>query len=176
MSHTPFPPPVPLPIPNVTPVVPPLGKRGVINYEDVRHFIFDRRALDNPLLLDLEFSDEEISFAQRFAAMTYNDLQPQVEFVDPGALPGGTGSIFLYGIIYHLQLAKMLQLQRNDVTYEAGNMTVDINKSRIASLKESAKYFRDEFMRMAADRKRTINIMSGFRAVGMGYGDYGFGW
>lgn len=170
MSSAPF---VPLPVPAVTPVVPPLGKRGSLDNEYVRHFIFDRWALDNPLLMDLEFSDEEISFARWYAGADYNGMEPQVDYIDPAAVPYVAAAIFLNGIVYHLHLAKMLQLQRNDVTYEAGNMTVDINKSRIASLKESAKYFRDEFNRMAADRKRTININQAYRSVGGGWNNFG---
>ena len=143
-----------------TPFIPPIGKRSFIDFQDVRDFIFDRQALDNPLLMDLEFSDDEISSAQRRAAMYYNEMQPQVEIVQPASLP--FGMIFLYGIIYFLQMGKLQQLARNNVEYTAGNMEVDINKKRIEFLTESVKMFRDEFNRLALDRKTTINIQQGY--------------
>lgn len=146
----------PQPTPGTTPVIPPLGKRTTIDFQDVRHFIFDRTAADNPMLLDLEFTDTDISYAMRFAAMNYNEMEPKVELVDSSALPFGT--VFLYGIVYHLHLGELERRRRNNVEYTAGDMSVDINKRRIDSLMESMKFFHDEFLRLASDRKRTINI------------------
>lgn len=145
-----------------TPVkIPPVTRRNVIDAEAVRFFMFDRTAADNPLVMDLEFSDEEIGWAMKFAALRYNEMEPQVEIVDYGALP--FGMIFLTGTAAYLYLQKFQQLTRNNMEYTAGNMTVDINAKKIEAVKALYTLFKEEFEEKAASRKRTINIQSTYR-------------
>jgi hypothetical protein len=47
-----------------------------ISNAEVRFWIQDRKPEDNSLAEDLEFTDEEISFAQNSAARAYNDILP----------------------------------------------------------------------------------------------------
>lgn len=145
---------------NPVPVIPPEGKRSVIDVSHVRHYIYDRTVSDNPLELDLQFSDEEIGYAMQFAAMRYNEIPPYVQTVDPAALP--FAATFLAGICYHLCLGLLFKLQRNDLDYSAGNVTVDINKRRIEHLKQWLKMFGDEFEQRAKEIKMTINLHAAF--------------
>ncbi len=152
----------PQPVPGQTPVIPPLGLRTAMNFDIVRSFLFDRVALDNPLLMDLEFSDEEISKAQYLTTLAYNGMEPRVETLIPGVVPRDMEMIFLNGTASFLHQGKLMQLARNNLSYQAGNMEVDINAKRIETLTASAKMFREEFLRQAADRKRTINFNNAY--------------
>jgi hypothetical protein len=145
-----------------TPQIPPPNKYGKIDVEDVRFFLFDRTLDDNPLALDLTFSDEEITTAMRFAAMRYNETTPYVETVNAAYLPAGM--LFLNGIAYGLYLSKLQQISRQDITYQSGNMTIDAVKPQIEHLTSFVKIFKEEFERMAKERKLTINIHAAFRA------------
>lgn len=141
--------------------LPSFNKRGVIEVEDIRMFLADRTAEDNPLELDLSFSDDEIQYACRFSAMKFNEHPPFVMWVDPAALP--FGNCFLNGVAYFLYLGKLQKLQRNDIDYTAGNMTVEINKRRIEHLKEWVGEFKEEFEKTTANIKHTINMEDAYR-------------
>jgi hypothetical protein len=136
--------------------IPDRTKYGVIDVEDVRQFMFDRSVDDNPLELDLLFSDTEINQAFRFAAMRYNETTPYVDTVNAAYLP--YGMLFLNGIAYGLCLSKLQELSRQDIEYTSGSMTIDTFKRRLDHLKELLKLFKEEFEKMAKDRKLSINI------------------
>jgi len=142
------------------PIIPPCPQRSSINVSDVRDFLWDRTLDDNPIELDLKFSDAEIQAAMRFAAMRYNETSPLVETVSPLNLPYAT--LFLSGIAYHLYLQELQKLTSQDVQYTAGSMTVDIYGKRITHLKEFVKAFRDEFLAMTKERKISINIEAAY--------------
>jgi hypothetical protein len=147
-----------------------------ISMEDIRQFTFDRGATDNPLDLDLSFTDKDLQFAMRFTAMRYNAISPKVIHVHPDRLP--FGETMLNGVAYYLYIGKLQQLMRNDVDYSAGNMTIDINKRRIEFLSKLAPSFKEAFEKQARDEKVTINLHNGFADVGgsgCGWGsDYGY--
>ena len=142
----------------------PNRSTDVLVPEDVRHFLFDRTVQDNDLDLDLAFSDDEIARAMGHAAATYNDTQPRIARADvsPDRLPNG--SLFRYGAAYHLYLSKLQQLMRNDFDYQAGNVTVELNKRRIEHLKQLVKSFGDEFKTLAREHKVLINLEQVYRA------------
>ena len=127
--------------------------------EDIRHFIWDRDLQDNPLEMDLTFSDEEIRRAMRFCAMSFNDLPPFVYRIEPDQLPAS--GIFIHGVIYHLYVAKLSMLMRHDVDYQGGNMTV--KTSQIDHLKDLLKLHKEEFEAGAKTLKVNANILQGFR-------------
>jgi hypothetical protein len=168
--------PTPRPIaPTRKPAVIPARQqpRGTtISLEDVRQFSFDRVASDNPLDLDLSFTEHDLEFAMRFTAMRYNAIPPHVIHVHPDRLP--FGETMLNGIMYYLYTGKLQQLMRNDVDYSAGNMSIDINKRRIESLQKLLPMFKEAFERQAKEEKVTINLNNGFADVG-GSG-WGGGW
>ena len=142
--------------------IPQPGHTGAIDVDDVRSFMFDRTLDDNPLALDLTFSDEEINNAMRFAAMRYNETTPYVDHANAAYLP--YGMMFLNGIAYGLYLQKLQAVSREDITYSAGNMTIDAIKPQVQHLTNFVKLFKDEFERMAKERKLSINIANAFRS------------
>lgn len=101
----------------------------------VRFWISDRSPEDNPLTGDLEFTDEEIYLGMEHAAREYNSIPPVSWRVDPRHLPDDTNMFFeataeaLYKTVLH-------RLQRNQFTYQAGNVQVDDVGQKIKGLKE----------------------------------------
>ena len=142
--------------------IPAPGHHGQVDVQDVRDFIFDRTLDDNQIALDLVFSDEEITNAMRFAAMRYNETTPYVDTINPAYVP--YGMMFLNGIAYGLYLSKLQSLSRQDLTYQAGNMTIDAIKPQIGHLQNYVKLFKEDFERMVKERKLSINISNCFRA------------
>ena len=141
---------------DTVPIIPAHPNRSHICVQDVRDFLWDRTMDDNPLELDLRFSDQEIQNAMRFAAMRYNETSPYVHTVDPTHLP--YGMLFLVGTAYGLYLMELQKLSGQDVGYTAGSLTVDIYGKRIAHLKEFVKLFKEEFLSMTKERKCSINL------------------
>ena len=148
-------------------LVPLKGITGALDVEDMRNFIWDRTIEDNPIELDLSFSDTEIGHAFRFAALQYNSIPPYIGTIrGPGDVTDNrlTYSVLL-AVAYHLFLAKAAQLSRQDIDYTAGNMTVDFTKRRIEYLTKWAKAFKDESMQGMQAYKLMVNINSGFAAM-----------
>lgn len=148
-----------LPAPN------PGGETGV-NHDMVRHFVWDRTIEDNPLELDLEFSDQEIGHARKFALMSINAVPPFVFVLQQTNIPQALQYPFMTLTVYHLFIAKMAQLGRRDMDYSAGGMTVDINKRRIDYLAKWAQFFKAEADTMVKQIKVTINLESAYGSVG----------
>lgn len=137
--------------------------------EDVRRFVLDRMIDDNEIDLELFFSDAEIISARRLAVANYNELPPYVDKIqltscNQDCLPAPV--MFLNGIAYQLYLSKLQKLHKEDVEYQAGGMTVNIIKKRIAYITGTIKIFKDEFLGLASARKTYINYSSAFGRVG----------
>ncbi len=137
--------------------------------EDVRRFVLDRMIDDNEIDLELFFSDAEIITARRLAVATYNELPPYVDKIqlnscNQDCLPAPI--MFLNAIAYQLYLSKLQKLHKEDVEYQAGGMTVNIIKKRIAYITGTIKIFKDEFINLATARKTHINYSSAFGRVG----------
>jgi hypothetical protein len=133
-------------------------------HEDIRHFIWDRTIADNPLDLDLEFSDEEIGWARRFAVKMFNAIPPHVVDITADQVPARWEYGFFLGTVYHLFLGKLMKLQRSDLDYSAGNMTVDLNKRRIEYLTKWAQAFKQEATENIKTLKLVTNLNQGFAA------------
>ena len=133
-----------------------------LTHEATRHFIWDRTLEDNPLELDLEFSDPEIGQARQFAAQMINATPPFSVQVMANQVPTNWEYAFQLATVYHLLLAKLMSLQRKDLDYSAGNMTVDINKRRIEYLDKWVKVFREDAMMRIKELKVTANLESAY--------------
>ncbi len=143
------------------------GKTGGLDCEDIRHFIWDRTIEDNPMELDLVFSDDEIGHAFRFASMMYNAMPPHVEIIRSPLDVTDQRLVypFIIATVYHLFLAKAQQLSRQDIDYTAGNMQADFTKRRIEYLTKWAAAFKDESVEALKNYKLVINLNSGFAAL-----------
>ena len=133
-----------------------------MTHDSVRHFIWDRTLEDNPLELDLEFSDLEIGHARQFAAEMINSMPPFTVQIQPNQVPINWAYPFRLAVTYHLFLAKVMALQRKDLDYTAGNMTVDINKRRIEYLTKWAKVFKDESTQLIKELKVVANLEAAY--------------
>ena len=134
---------------------------NTLHPDDIRHFIWDRSVEDNSIELDLSFSDEEIHNAFRHMALSFNAIEPFVVSISADATPYNMWAI--HGTIYHLLLSKYHKETRNDLTYEAGGITTDVQKTLIKHLQEQIKVHKEEFYRLAKAEKINININEAFR-------------
>jgi hypothetical protein len=147
--------------------IPFAGKTGALDTEDIRHLIMDRTVEDNPLELDLAFSDEEIGWAFRHAAMMYNAIPPYVNIIN-GPLDVRDQRLaypFMVAVIYHLFLAKATKLSRQDIDYTAGNMQADFTKRRIEYLTKWAGLFKEESMEALKNYKVVSNLNDAYSCL-----------
>lgn len=130
--------------------------------QQFRHFLMDRSAKDNTLLMDLQFSDADIGYAVERAVSMYNSLPPRCHELSVFNLPS---EYYLYaGVAYQLHLSLLMQLQRNDIDYNAGGITVEVDKRRIAHLAQMLPFLRSEFVDLATVHKRTMNMEAAYGA------------
>ncbi len=132
---------------------------------DVRQYILDRSAEDNALDLDLAFSDDEIRYAFKRAAREYNSIPPYIGQVDPSDLPDDTNT-FLDATVMQLYISRLSKLQRNDIDYKAGGMSVELEKRQIAHMQDMIKFHRDRFLEAARAKKVHLNLRRAFGRVG----------
>lgn len=132
-----------------------------ITSDDVRMYIFDRNIEDNDLLLDLNFSEEEIANAMVRAAREYASIPPYTSTVSPACLPADT-NMFLDATVAQLYMSEMNKLMRNDIDYTAGNVTTNLVAKRIKHLAELYKLYQDRFRAAAKDWKISENVSAGF--------------
>ena len=131
-----------------------------ITIEDVRFYLMDRGSEDNPYLLDLAYSDEEITGAMRSASREYNSIPPlRVDEVHPNCLPGDT-NLFLDAIVAALLRMEMLRRGRNDVDYSLGGASAATESTRLKHIETEQKMMHDRFKEAASIRKYTINLSS----------------
>lgn len=132
-----------------------------ITSDDVRMYIFDRSIEDNDLLLDLNFSEEEIANAMVRAAREYASIPPYTSTVCASCLPGDT-NMFLDAIAAQLYMSEMNKLMRNDIDYSSGNVTTNLVAKRIKHLAELVKLYQERFKIAAKELKISQNISAGF--------------
>lgn len=123
--------------------------------------MFDRSIEDNDLLLDLNFSEEEIQDAMVRAAREFNSIPPFVSAVHPSYLPTDT-NLFLDGCAAQLYISELSKLMRNDIDYTTGGVQTNLVAKRIGHLKELFKLHTERFVKAAKDVKLTTNIHAAF--------------
>lgn len=109
-----------------------------VTVNTVRFWIRDRSPDDNPLIGDLEFSDEEIVAALQHAAREFNSIPPLSYRVDPNRLPDDT-NLFYEAAAEILYRHKLHGLMRNEFQYDGGNVKVDESGPRIKGMQELLK-------------------------------------
>jgi hypothetical protein len=128
--------------------------------DDVRHFIWDRSLDDNEVDMDLAFSDEEIANAMRHTSLSFNAIKPFSITMSGLGLPNTSWA--LHGVTYHLLLSRYHRESRNDISYNAGGVTTDRQKTLISHIKEQMQYHREEFYSQARDFKFNVNIENSY--------------
>ena len=148
---------------------------GVIDYEEVRLFVMDRAVEDNAIdLIDNYFSDEEILAALKRTAQHFNEIPPYIS--DLTVTNTGTEEepkyvlpykiYLLNGVAYYLYLSKLQKLAKEDLSYQAGGMAVDVIGKRMKHFQNNLKMFKEEFVQGASADKTAANYSLAFGQVG----------
>lgn len=140
---------------------------NTITEEDIRAYIKDSLASDNPLLAgELRYTSEEIAAAMRSAAREFNALPPiGVIMVDPLQLPGDT-NVFLDGAAAALFRMTIVNEAANDVQVSGGNVQVQVGTTQINHLKFLIPMFEARFKETAAAIKLAYNLRSAYGSIG----------
>ena len=135
-----------------------------ITVKSVRFWIADRTPADNPLLGDLEYTDEDIVTAMGHAAREFNSIPPVAYKVDPTRLPDDT-NLFYEAIAEILYRQSLHKLMRNHFTYEGGNVKVDESGPRINGFQELLKLV-SGWRQTAQELKHRINTPRFYARLG----------
>lgn len=134
--------------------------------EDIREYLMDTSWEDNDLLLDKAFSTEELEAAMRSVVRMWNDIPPFLNStITPDKLPSNS-NVFFDGIVLALLKRKLLNLTRNDIDYNAGNMQVSFEAKHIQHIKSLIPYYEAKFEQAAKAIKTSANLRSAYGPVG----------
>lgn len=137
----------------------------MITEQDVRMYLLDRTVDDHLVLPDIAFTPEEIAFAMKTAARRYNSIRPYVDYVQPDNLPDAT-NLFLDGIAGALFDMKKTNASLNDVEYNAGNVSANVQGNLLKAAEASAAFFNERFTREASELKISRNLQHAFGQIG----------
>lgn len=128
-----------------------------ITIELIREEVQDRTPADNSIDCDLFFSDEEILHAMDRAAAKYNAMAPLgVDVVDGRKLPANT-DVFLDAVLASLYKSATQKLARNIMTWQTGNSTVELEKTRMELFSSLQKQSEAAWKEAGKERKAEIN-------------------
>lgn len=132
---------------------------SIVTIKMVREELQDRLPGDNSIECDQFFSDEEILHAMDRAAAAYNSLPPLgVDRVSGRCLPASDTNIFLEATISRLLGAAIHKLSRNLMTWQAGGVAVDLERTRMEAFRALKQEIDSAWREAAVMRKREINI------------------
>lgn len=124
----------------------------------LRKEIQDRFPSDNEIEQDQFFSDDEILHAMQQAANAYNGMAPiGIDRVTALSLPAVGTNAFVDAVVAFLYRQAIHKLRRNLITWNTGDTTVDIEKTRLAAFKEAADEMDKLWRQEAMERKVEIN-------------------
>lgn len=134
-----------------------------ITIELVRQELQDRTPGDNTIDCDVFFSDEDILHAMDRAAARYNAMAPLgIDVQDPRHLPANT-SVFLDAVLSSLYSAASHKLSRNIMSWQTGDTTVELEKSRLEAFSALKKETEAAWKEAAKERKMEINRQLAWR-------------
>jgi hypothetical protein len=123
----------------------------------IRQELQDRTPADNSIDCDLFFTDEDILHAMDRAAAKYNALAPVgIDRQNAKRLPANT-SVFLDAVLSCLYSSAIHKLSRNLMTWQTGDATVDLEKTRLEVFTALKKETEQAWKEAAKDRKMEIN-------------------
>lgn len=128
-----------------------------LTIELIREELQDRTPEDNSIDCDLFFSDKEILHAMDRAAAKYNAMTPiGIDIVDPARLPANT-DVFMDAVLASLYKAAINKLARNIMTWQTGDSTVELEKTRLEVFTNLQKQAEAAWKEAGKERKITIN-------------------
>lgn len=136
-----------------------------LTIEKIRYEIQDRFPDDNTIEQDQFFSDEDILYAMERAAASYNSMSPiGVDVVSPSKLPANS-SVFIDAVVSHLYKTAIHKINRNLITWQTGDSTVDIDGTRLKSFQTARDTLEKEWRLAAKERKVEINRMQAYAYI-----------
>lgn len=128
-----------------------------LTIELIRNEVQDRTPADNSIDCDLFFSDEEILHAMDRAAAKYNAMAPiGIDVVDPRRLPANT-DVFMDAVLASLYKSATHKLARNIMTWQTGDATVELEKTRMSMFSSLQKQAEEDWKSAGKERKMEIN-------------------
>lgn len=96
--------------------------------------------------------------AMQSAANAYNGLAPiGVEVVTGQHLPAFGTNVFVDATVAQLYKQAIYKLTRNLITWNTGDSTVDVDKTRLQAFQQAQQALDQMWMRDAKERKAEIN-------------------
>lgn len=127
----------------------------------LRDYLMDRTPEDNPLRMDLTWSDDDLTRAMAVAAREYNSIPPFTDVVSPDALPDDT-NLFLDGAAWAACRLLVNKERRNAVKYSAGGVSGDVSGTQIKMLEQMGGEFRESFFNTAKSLKIARNLNAAY--------------
>ena len=136
-----------------------------LTIENIRDEIQDRFPDDNTIEQDQFFSDEDILRAMERAAASYNSMAPiGVDVVSASKLPTHS-SVFIDAVVSHLYKTAIHKINRNLITWQTGDSTVDIDGTRLKAFQAARDILEKEWRLAAKERKIEINRMQAYAYI-----------
>lgn len=136
-----------------------------LTIEKIRNEIQDRFPDDNIIEQDQFFSDEDILHAMERAAASYNSMSPiGVDVVSVSKLPANS-SVFIDAVVSHLYKTAIHKINRNLITWQTGDSTVDIDGTRLKAFQAARDILEKEWRLAAKERKVEINRMQAYAYI-----------
>lgn len=136
-----------------------------LTIEKIREEIQDRFPDDNTIEQDQFFSDEDILHAMERAAASYNSMSPiGVDIVSASKLPANS-SVFIDAVVSHLYKTAIHKINRNLITWQTGDSTVDIDGTRLKAFQTARDILEKEWRLAAKERKVEINRMQAYAYI-----------
>jgi hypothetical protein len=131
---------------------------------EVRRFLRDF-ASNNVLLDEVEFEDEDVRDATKYAIAEYNAMTP-ITSVTEDNFPNDW--VLLLGICAHLFRSESFLQLRNQATYQDGDIQVGID-DKFAFYDGLADKLKAEWKQIAKDIKKQLNMESAYGSLSSGY-------
>jgi hypothetical protein len=134
---------------------------------DVVRFLRDYPSY-NIMLDTVQFDDDDVSTAIRFAISEYNAITPisSLDTADPDAFPNEW--ILLMGTASHLMASEAFLQIRNQVTYNDGNVAIGIDDKWQAYM-NLRKDLKNDWKTVAQRFKQQKNMEQCFDSLSSGY-------
>ena len=127
---------------------------------------FLRDYSENNIILDnVQFEDEDIRDARKFAIDEYNAMTPVTTFTEEN-FPNDW--VLLMGICAHLMMSETFLQARNHVTYQDGDINVGID-DQAAFFSTLNDKLRAEWKQVAQKMKQQTNMEQAYGSLSSGY-------
>lgn len=140
----------------------PVGNDTFLTDIDVRIWLRDNDPEANNLILDLEFTPEEIRTAMTLTVDHWNDQPPYIRCYDYDKFP--FRSKLLEGTAANLLFMAANRFRRNSLQYNAGGTSIN-DQEKYQQYDAAGARLWEEYRRWCIDNKRAINAEIGWATI-----------